>query len=194
MYLATYLSYDGVHSERKRMAELLGLKRKTFDRFFSEVTDAGMLIKTDDGYTMDRNYFVRGKVEYPLYQSLYQVYACLIRSHSPRLHQYLGYIFLMMPYVNVQWNIVCHNPLEDHLEVIEPMTLGEFCDAIGYERNNAQRLLDNYRKITFNWKGKQQYFCTFFYTGYAHCVQPQPILYRKAHREGRILRRVLRKR
>lgn len=43
MYLATYLSYDGVHSERKRMAELLGLKR---------------------------NYFVRGKVEYPLYQSL----------------------------------------------------------------------------------------------------------------------------
>ena len=55
---------------KKRMAELLGLKRKTFDRFFVEVTDAGMLIKTDDGYTMDRNYFVRGKVEYPLYQSL----------------------------------------------------------------------------------------------------------------------------
>ena len=56
--------------------------------------------------------------------------------------------------------------------MIEPMTLGEFCDAIGYERDNAQRLLDNYRKITFNWKGKQQYFCTFFYTGYAYCVQP----------------------
>ena len=117
----------------------------------------------------------------------------LYEATPHRLHQYLGYIFLMMPYVNVQWNIVCHNPLEDHLEVIEPMTLGEFCDAIGYERDNAQRLLDNYRKITFNWKGKQQYFCTFFYTGYAHCVQPQPILYRKAHREGRILRRVLRK-
>ena len=81
----------------------------------------------------------------------------------------------MMPYVNVQWNIVCHNPLEDHLEMIEPMTLGEFCDVIGYDRTHAQRLLDNYRKITFNWKGKQQYFCTFFYTGYAHCVQPQPI-------------------
>ena len=39
---------------KKRMAELLGLKRKTFDRFFAEVTDAGMLIKTDDGYTMNR--------------------------------------------------------------------------------------------------------------------------------------------
>ena len=64
------LLYDGVHSERKRMAELLGLKRKILDRFFAEVTDAGMLIKTDDGYTMNRNYFVRGKVEYPLYQSL----------------------------------------------------------------------------------------------------------------------------
>ena len=65
----------------------------------------------------------------------------------------------MMPYVNVQWNTVCHNPLE----MIEPMTLGEFCDVIGYDRTHAQRLLDNYRKITFNWKGKQQYFCTFFY-------------------------------
>ena len=70
MYLATYLSYDGVlrstqrtKMTKKRMAELLGLKRKTFDRFFSEVTDAGMLIKTDDGYTMNHDYFVRGKVE-----------------------------------------------------------------------------------------------------------------------------------
>ena len=174
MYLATYLSYDGVlcstqrtKMTKKRMAELLGLKRKTFDRFFVEVTDAGMLIKTDDGYTMDRNYFVRGKVERANNTRFTRVFIksmrALYEATPPCLHQYLGYIFLMMPYVNVQWNIVCHNPLEDHLEVIEPMTLGEFCDAIGYERDNAQRLLDNYRKITFNWKGKQQYFCTFFY-------------------------------
>ena len=110
MYLATYLSYDGVHSERKRMAELLGLKRKTFDRFFAEVTDAGMLIKTDDGYTMNRNYFVRGKVERADSTRFTRVFIksmrALYEATPPRLHQYLGYIFLMMPYVNVQWNII----------------------------------------------------------------------------------------
>ena len=68
---------------KKRMAELLGLKRKTFDRFFVEVTDAGMLIKTDDGYTMNHDYFVRGKVERADNTHFTRVYACLIRSHSP---------------------------------------------------------------------------------------------------------------
>ena len=174
MYLATYLSYDGIlrstqrtKMTKKRMAELLGLKRKTFDRFFAEVTDAGMLIKTDDGYTMNRNYFVRGKVERADSTRFTRVFIksmrALYEATPPPLHQYLGYIFLMMPYVNIQWNTVCHNPLEDHLEMIEPMTLGEFCDVIGYDRTHAQRLLDNYRKITFNWKSRQQYFCTFFY-------------------------------
>ena len=129
------LLYDGVHSERKRMAELLGLKR---------------------------NYFVRGKVEYPLYQSLCVPYTKPLPLVS----------WLYLPYDALCECAMEYNPLEDHLEVIEPMTLGEFCDAIGYERDNAQRLLDNYRKITFNWKGKQQYFCTFFYSGYAYCVQP----------------------
>lgn len=174
MYLATYLSYDGVLRNTQRtpmtkkdMMEALGLKRKTFDRFFAEAIDANLLFKTCHGYTMSAECFVRGKVARESGTRFTKVFIKSMRDlyevTPVQLHQYLGYIFLMMPYVNVQWNVVCHNPLQERLEDVQPMTLGEFCDTIGYDRNNAKRLLDSYRHITFNWRGQQQYFCTFFY-------------------------------
>ena len=58
---------------------------------------------------------------------------------------------------------MCHNPFEPDFDYIEPMTLGEFCDAIDYHRANAKRLVQNFRIITFSCRGEQQRFCIFVY-------------------------------
>jgi hypothetical protein len=79
------------------------------------------------------------------------------------MHKYLGYVFMMIPFVNNEWNIICHNPSEIDCDNIKPMSLGEFCDAVGYDRKNAYRMIENFRNITFDWHGKQQRFCTFVY-------------------------------
>lgn len=175
MYLATYLSYDGIlrvtqrtKMKKKDMARVLGLKRNAFDGFYNEVSAAGALYKTDEGYTLNPQWFVRGAFERPqgitrYTKVFFKTMRRLYEATPPNMHQYLGYVFLMMPYVNVQWNIVCRNPYEEDLDKVQPMTLGDFCDAIGYDRGNAIRLLENYRNITFNFDDTEQYFCSFIY-------------------------------
>jgi hypothetical protein len=45
---------------------------------------------------------------------------------------------------------VCFNPTEQREEKIKFMRLGDFCDAIGYDRKNARRLAKDLLKIRIN--------------------------------------------
>lgn len=57
---------------------------------------------------------------------------------------------------------MCFNPLEADYEKIETMTLQDFCNIIGYNINQASRLLNIYKKIRFN---NGQRFCNFVNDG-----------------------------
>ena len=71
----------------------------------------------------------------------------------------------MLPYINLEFNVLCKNPLETDLERIEPLSLKEFCAEIGYDTSQINRLLNIYRKLTFDVKGKQENFCAFVFDG-----------------------------
>ena len=43
------------------------------------------------------------------------------------------------------------------------MTVGDFCDKVGYDRGNAARLIQAYRDIVFEWGNVYQRFCSFVY-------------------------------
>lgn len=175
IYLATFLSYKNniLYSTQKSemnkqsMQELVGLKRKAFNSFYDEVVAADLLQMRDGHYTINQSAFVRGKLTHTDYAVLTKIYMQAMRelyaSTDISMHQYLGYVFLMIPFVNTEWNVLCKNPMEKDRNKIELMSVGEFCDEIGYDRGNAKRLIQNYRNITFNWKGEQQRFCTFVY-------------------------------
>ncbi|MGN0394923.1 MAG: hypothetical protein ACI4EF_06135 [Coprococcus sp.] len=77
----------------------------------------------------------------------------------------LGYIFKMLPYINLEYNVLCKNPLEQNLENIEFMSLAEFCHAIDYDISQLSRLLKIYKSLTFEVKTKQERFCAFVYDG-----------------------------
>lgn len=175
MYLATFMSYkDGLlyYTQRspmnkKFMMEALALKRDAFEKFFEETTSAGLLIKDDDGYFVNTDFFAKGEVKNDGFVRLTKVFVNSVRqlylATDKGMHQYLGFIFMLIPYVNKEWNIICHNPDEEDRNLIKPMTLGEFCDAVGYDRKNSHRMIENFRNITFDWHGHKQRFCTFVY-------------------------------
>lgn len=177
MFLATYLRYgsnylyrtERVVLQKADLPKLMGLPLKTFYRFWDEVVGS-YLFEDSNGQVYISNEFLRGKLtsqfwtenENRHYQQIYIKALRKLYFETPTTkHRYLGYAFLMLPYINFEYNILCWNPEETELEKLEIITLDELCDAIGYDRSQRARLLDAYRKLTFDWRGKQQHLCAF---------------------------------
>jgi hypothetical protein len=179
MYLSTYLGYKDnqlMITERKPMVkkdlkEVMQLKRSTFNGFYKEIIDGGYLLPIEGGLYLSTKHFDRGKLSkllspnknYRFTKVFIEATRKLYLSTEQNMHNCLGYIFKLIPYVNLQWNILCHNPLEQDKKHIEPMTVGELCNKIGYDVSKAGRLLQTFSKVLFEWNGEQQKFCSFVY-------------------------------
>lgn len=174
IYLNTFLDYDngllikGGRNIRKRdLADVLKLSRNTVNSFWDEVNPF-YLSQTEDGtLTTNPNIFKRGKLQRQseFYRRLYNkgVRTLYEKAHKKSIH--LGYLFQMLPYINIEYNMLCKNPLEENLDDIEVLTVKEFCRLIGYDYNQISRLANIYKHITFDIKGKQERFCSFVTDG-----------------------------
>lgn len=175
MYLATYLSYqDGMLYVSTRsplvksmLPDILNLKKDAVRAFMQETVAAGYVLPEGNNLRLSGDYFQRGEVDKDPSQRITKVFIDTVRDlylKTPaESHSFLGYIFMMIPFVNVQWNTICHNPFEEDLSKVEPMSIGEFCDIIGYDKHNASRLIKKYYGIRFDVNGVKQRFCSFVY-------------------------------
>lgn len=160
VFLSTFLNYDGVlrHDNGKpmnlkSMNKTLGLSKKEFYTFINEMKTLKIIYGDDEnGWKISPNVFYKGelpKVKVKedsdigwYYMRLYcDGIRAIYKQATTRSHKTLSYIFQILPYVNRKYNIVCWNPLETDLYKIERMTLGEYCDLIGYDRSQARRLM-----------------------------------------------------
>ena len=157
MYLATYMSYGGrlMQTGRKMMKktdlqQVLRLSKKAVYGFWNDVSGKYIFQEENGELFMNADFFQRGKLSLgPVYQKFYnQAVQDIYQRARPSQHKKLGAVFQMLKYVNVEYNVLCHNPLEDDLSKIEFMTLDEFCDAIGYDKSNRHRLPKEYAEIT----------------------------------------------
>ena len=57
--------------------------------------------------------------------------------------------------INLEHNILCHNPLAEDLDLIKPMTLYEFGDIIGYNKSHSARLANALFMITITSENKE---------------------------------------
>lgn len=176
VYLNTYLDYNNrlMLSERRQMQkkdleDVLKISPATMKRFWKSVSPK-YIINTKDGLMSSCPDIIRGdlpKVEaFQAYQKFYldgirKLYAEADNKH----HKHLGYVFQLLPYVNIEYNILCFNPFEKNLTDIRPMSVKDFCQQIGYDNSHLNRLLSLYGKIRFDVDGKPQQFCAFSYDG-----------------------------
>lgn len=176
-FLATYLEHgrsELYRTERKLLtkAELPALMRlspKAFYRFWAEV-EGQYLTERDDGALVICNDFFREALGGHRQQAQSECEFQRIFIESLRelywqtpvaKHRYLGYLFLILPYINWQFNILCKNPETTELNEIEFLTLDEFCDCIGYDKSKRARLIAIYDSLVFTWQGKQQRLCSY---------------------------------
>ena len=165
IYLSTYTSYnnnrlelpDGYVIDKRSMEDIMHLPQRTFESFYNELIEKNILIEQSDGYYLNTDFFVKGKLnKQQLSQNRIQLYIKGIRtlyrkSHS-REHKQLAYMFQAIPYVNINSNTICHNPLEKNFKSIQPMTIEQYCAKVGYNVTNARRFKSNILHFRLNEK------------------------------------------
>lgn len=162
IFISTYMNYDNrlmsspdrVMNDRS-MRELLKVSDRTFERFIKSITDANILFIDNKGcYCLNEELFLRGKLENKDYDhsvSIMKLYANGIRKlyQNAKIydHRLLAYLFRAIPFVNINYNMLCHNPEQSVLKLIKPMLFSEFCEKIGYSTDNERRLKNKLKKL-----------------------------------------------
>ena len=158
---------------RKDLQSVLNVSRATTGRFWSEVCPQ-YIQKTKDGLIVtEKNIFRIGTLpkrnteQWQTYRKIFikGVQTLYKQVEDPSKHKHLGYIFKMIPYVNVENNILCTDIFEPDLHKIQPLTILDFCNIIGYDYANVGRLLKIYKELLFDVNGHKERFCAFNYDG-----------------------------
>jgi len=176
IYLNTFARYDNrlQYSERrpirrKDLPELLRVSYDTANRFWQEVSPKYIIEKDNGLMFSDDCIFVRGRINNQEHRSYSKMYNRAIRklyeSTKPNQHKSLGYFFQLLQFVNVEYNILCHDITETDIEKIEPITLSEFCELIGCSSKNIKRFFSACQEILFDVNGQKERFCSLVYDG-----------------------------
>ena len=180
IYLSTYLSFHNSElriGERRKLTkgmlpEVLGVGERTVERFLCEVSPTFLLVDNKGNLSLNTVAFAKGAMK-NMIAFYIKVFAKgmqeLYNSVPKSKHKQLGYVFALLRYINVEHNILCHNPDEVDIEKIEPMTMQEFCVEIGYDYRHVDRLHKVFKGLTFDvGGGKRELFCSIIkneYTG-----------------------------
>lgn len=193
IYLNTFIGYDNrlmlterTPMKRKDLEGVLSLSKSTVWRFWQEVCPT-YIKEQDNGLMFSNNIiFKRGKIkhtkEYIRYQKFYiKGIRRLYKTTERNNHRQLGYLFKLLPFINIEYNLLCYNPLETDIEKLELISIADFCKMIGYDIAHLSKLLYIYRNILFDIDGRRERFCAITYDGVNKsnakiCINPH-ILY-----------------
>lgn len=154
IYISTYMGYNNrlMVSEdesmtKKQMREILRVSEDTFHKFYASLTNTGILSEDiDKCLYLNTSIFKRGAIKdvKDIDCNRTRLYIKSIRSLYTQAkiseHKLLSYLFQAIPFVNVNYNILCFNPLENDLQKVKPMIMKDFCVVIGYSQDNDRRL------------------------------------------------------
>lgn len=153
-------------TQRKKMKinnlqEVLKISRMSVNRFLDDVCPKYLKINDDKTIKPNKDFFCKGDIYNKQWLRVFNSGIKALYEKCSGSSKILGYIFMMMPYINYKYNVLCFNPEETDKEKIQRMTVAEFCDNIGFDRKHYKRLIAQYNNIVFDVKGKKEKFCTY---------------------------------
>lgn len=153
MYAATFCQPDGRIMDKHDLRNQMQLNRARWSEFWDEMVQHEILYEENGVVYVAKDFVVRGTIHTNKnYTRLFCEYVQRLYEgcSSANEHKQLSYIFKIIPFINRRTNTVCVNPTEQNEANIQSMSLGDFCDAIGYDRKNARRLASELLKIRIN--------------------------------------------
>lgn len=160
VYLATFINGDGYIAfdngkimSRNQIRDKLKLDESTFKRFLRDAKEAEYLDEDDTGFRITSSKFSRGKLAKEGNQRAAKLFIYSVRflyEHATvTSHKTLAYLYLIMPYVNLTYNVVCENPLETDRTKVRKMTVVELCNKLGLDITHSTRFINQLLKIQY---------------------------------------------
>lgn len=159
-YLSVYTEYKTgclMKSQRLPMKfddikNVLKISKQATYNFLNEVQKENLLSVNEQGEYVLSNYFIKGQTKFRKKIRLFidpakSLYEKLINDKLSI--KYFGYVIKLLPYINKEWNVVCHNPEEKNPYRLEPMTIEEICSLLKFNSTNNGRLTRILRNIKF---------------------------------------------
>lgn len=152
IYLATFMNYDnflvydnGIKIKSSKVGELLRIGRRATQQFLNEAIGCGALGRDGTYIKLSDNIFAKGRLnDIVIDKNAMRLYADGVRrlymAAMPKEHKSLSYVFQAIPYVNLNFNILCTNPWEYDKNNISYLNLAGYCERVGYDQSNAKRL------------------------------------------------------
>lgn len=171
---------------RDDLPKVLKVSRSTARRFWNMVSPK-YVCEAESGLVVNDKVFKRGKLNNKEHLQLMKFYIDGVRTlytaTDTGKHNRLGDLFKLLPFVNIEWNLLCYPEYaaEKDLDKIKLLSMAEFCRLIGYDVAHLNDLVSTYRGITFNVRGRKELFCSMIYDGVHNseaktCINPN-ILY-----------------
>jgi hypothetical protein len=164
IYMATYINYednilidnDGKNITPKTLKDIMKLSNNQYYPLINKLQDLDILIIKDEYIKISDSVFRRGKIDGRTIRGLYKtkLYIGIIRKLYEKANRSedkrLSYLFQLIPYVNLKYNLACKNICETNIYEIQFLTLQDFAEIIGYgtSEDSVRRLKHNLSKIT----------------------------------------------
>lgn len=162
IYLSTFITYDGylvnsrnMRMDQKAMMKVLNVSERTYKDFISDIKGKNILLFDDkkNAY-INTDILFKGKCKMKpdnVDKSITRLYVVGVRDlyekSSVTNHRLLSYLYQAIPYVNLDYNILCENPYEKDLGSVKSMQFVDFCEKIGYDPHNYVRLKNTMKKL-----------------------------------------------
>lgn len=153
--LATYTTKEGFTATRQNIRIILnGITEGLINELIKVMNEQGIMTPDKGGkYQVNRNCFYRGDMDESADNHIRlftEATRALYRSLKVTEQCYMAYVMQMIPFVNRQTNILCHNQTEQSIECTEYMTLKEFCAIMGLDVTHTSRIKKNLLNLRFN--------------------------------------------
>lgn len=162
VYLSTYVGYDnvlrydnGITVKKNDLQNLLGIEKATVFYLITKLENLNIIsFNSKLEIIMNKDLFFKGNLKTSIINEkdkneyFTKIFINGIRyiykKNNPRQHKRLIDIFLIIPYINIQHNIICLNPLECNMDSIKPLNIKEFCDILNItNRSRFKKTLKN---------------------------------------------------
>lgn len=151
LYLCSFMNYDNYLSNGKRLLhgddlkDLLNLGNTEFYRTKMCLVENGLIIINDkDLIKINEKYCKKGVINKTKSIEVIRMFNDAIKElynkSLPKEHKKLALLIDLLPYVNYRHNLLCKNPKEQRIELIEPLKMSEICSILGYDKTNVSKI------------------------------------------------------